>query len=89
VDSLPAAQVGLTGKTVAPRLYLAFGISGAPHHVLGMRSSSLIVAVNSDPQAPIFRLAHVSIVGKVEEVVPKLIGELRRRKDARTLVTAR
>lgn len=82
-------QVGLTGKTVAPRLYLAFGISGAPHHVLGMRSSSLIVAVNSDPQAPIFRLAHVSIVGKVEEVVPKLIGELRRRKDARTLVAAR
>lgn len=82
-------QVGLTGKTVAPRLYLAFGISGAPHHVLGMRNSSLIVAVNSDPQAPIFRLAHVSIVGKVEEVVPQLIGEIRRRKDARTLVAAR
>lgn len=82
-------QVGLTGKTVAPRLYLAFGISGAPHHVLGMRNSSLIVAVNSDPQAAIFRLAHVSIVGTVEEVVPQLIGELRRRKDARTLVAAR
>jgi electron transfer flavoprotein alpha subunit len=82
-------QVGLTGKTVSPRLYLALGISGAPHHVLGMRNSSLIVAVNSDPQAPIFRLAHVSIVAKVEDVVPQLIDELRRRKDARTLVGAR
>ncbi len=82
-------QVGLTGKTVAPRLYLACGISGAPHHVLGMRNSSLIVAINSDPQAPIFRLAHVSIVGKVEEVVPQIIGELRRRQDARKPVGAR
>lgn len=82
-------QVGLTGKTVAPRLYFAFGISGAPHHVLGMRNSSLIVAVNSDPQAPIFRLAHVSIVGKVEDVVPQLIDELRRRKQARTQVATR
>ena len=77
-------QVGLTGKTVAPRLYLACGISGAPHHVLGMRSSSLIVAINSDPQAPIFRLAHVTVVGQVEQVIPQLISELRQRKAVRS-----
>lgn len=76
-------QVGLTGKTVAPRVYIACGISGAPHHVLGMRNSSLIVAINSDPQAPIFRIAHVSVVGRVEEVVPQLVAELRRRREAR------
>jgi len=72
-------QIGLTGKTVAPRLYLACGISGAPHHVLGMRNSSLIVAINMDKQAPIFQVAHCAIVAKVEEVVPELIGELRKR----------
>jgi electron transfer flavoprotein alpha subunit len=76
-------QVGLTGKTVAPRVYIACGISGAPHHVLGMRNSSLIIAINSDPGAPIFRIAHVSVVGRVDEVVPQLIAELRRRKGAR------
>ncbi|GMV84560.1 MAG: electron transfer flavoprotein subunit alpha [Dehalococcoidia bacterium] len=76
-------QVGLTGKTVAPRVYIACGISGAPHHVLGMRNSSLIVAINSDPQAPIFRIAHVSVVGRVEDVVPQLITELRGRREAR------
>lgn len=76
-------QVGLTGKTVAPRVYIACGISGAPHHVLGMRNSSLIVAINSDAAAPIFRIAHVSVVARVEEVVPQLIAELRRRQEAR------
>lgn len=75
-------QVGLTGKTVTPRLYIACGISGAPHHVLGMRNSSLIVAINSDAQAPIFRIAHVAVVGRVEEVVPQLIGEVLARKSS-------
>jgi len=73
-------QVGLTGKTVAPRVYIACGISGAPHHVLGMRNSTLIVAINSDARAPIFQIAHVSLVGRVEEVVPQLIAELRQRR---------
>ncbi|HEY4669477.1 MAG TPA: electron transfer flavoprotein subunit alpha/FixB family protein [Tepidiformaceae bacterium] len=76
-------QVGLTGKTVTPRLYIACGISGAPHHVLGMRNSSLIVAINSDPQAPIFQIAHVAVVGRVEEVVPQLISEVRGRRASR------
>jgi len=76
-------QVGLTGKTVAPRLYVACGISGAPHHVLGMRNSSLIVAINSDPQAPIFRIAHVAVLGKVEQVVPELISEIQSRRATR------
>jgi len=73
-------QVGLTGKTVAPRVYIACGISGAPHHVLGMRNSTLIVAINSDARAPIFQIAHVSLVGRVEDVVPQLIAELRQRR---------
>lgn len=72
-----ARQVGLTGKTVSPRLYIACGISGAPHHVLGMRDSSLIVAINSDPQAPIFKIAHVSVVGDVQRIVPDLLEGLR------------
>jgi len=77
-----ARQVGLTGKTVAPRVYIACGISGAPHHVLGMRNSTVIVAINSDPQAPILRIAHVSLVGRVEEIVPRLIAEVRQRRSS-------
>jgi electron transfer flavoprotein alpha subunit len=80
-----ARQVGLTGKTVAPRVYIACGISGAPHHVLGMRNSTLIVAINADARAPIFQIAHVSLVGRVEEVVPQLISELRQRRPAPAL----
>lgn len=72
-----ARQVGLTGKTVSPRLYIACGISGAPHHVLGMRDSSLIVAINSDAQAPIFKIAHVAVVGDAHTIVPDLITSLR------------
>jgi electron transfer flavoprotein alpha subunit len=81
-----ARQVGLTGKTVSPRLYIACGISGAPHHVLGMRDSSLIVAINSDPQAPIFKIAHVSVVGDVHQVIPDLLSGLKKRQEAREAV---
>jgi electron transfer flavoprotein alpha subunit len=77
-----SAQIGQTGKTVSPKLYVALGISGAIQHKVGMQSSSVIVAINKDANAPIFEFSDLGVVGDVHEIVPKLTELVQQRKSS-------
>jgi electron transfer flavoprotein alpha subunit len=72
-------QVGFSGNTVKPKLYIACGISGSPQHLFGMRDSEIIIAINIDPSAPIFRIANYGIIEDMYKIIPKLIEEIKRR----------
>ena len=76
-------MIGQSGKTIRPRLYIGVGISGMSHHVVGMDGSELVVAINSDPNAPLFEVADICITGDFREIIPPLLDELRRRQGAK------
>jgi electron transfer flavoprotein alpha subunit/NAD-dependent dihydropyrimidine dehydrogenase PreA subunit len=79
----PTQQVGQSGRTVCPKLYFALGISGAIQHQIGMSSSEVIIAINKDPEAPIFSIADFGIVGDIFTVLPEVIAEVKRVLDSR------
>ncbi|MBR0056131.1 MAG: electron transfer flavoprotein subunit alpha/FixB family protein, partial [Kiritimatiellae bacterium] len=74
-------QIGLSGRTVKPKLIITCGVSGAIQFVAGMGGAETIVAINSDPEAPIFKVAHVALVGDLYAIVPELIAGIRARKE--------
>ncbi len=78
---LPAIrQVGISGRTVAPVIYLALGISGQANHLAGMDASRIIIAVNKDPSAPIFNVAKYGVVDNILEFVPELLNQMKQRQ---------
>lgn len=76
-------QVGKSGMNVSPKFYLAAGISGAPEHEEGMKNSGLIIAINNDPRAPVFNVAHYGVCADLLDVLPALTAEIRKRKEGR------
>ena len=79
----PDRQVGQTGKTVRPKIYIACGISGAIQHLVGMQDSDMVIAINRDRQAPIFEVATYGIVGDLFQVIPAITRKIRELKQAR------
>jgi electron transfer flavoprotein alpha subunit len=72
-----ARQIGITGRSIAPRLLVSIGASGKFNHVVGMRAAGTVLAINKDPDALVFDVADIGIVGDWREVVPELVGQLR------------
>ena len=74
-------QIGLSGRTVAPKLIICCGISGSVQFAAGMKGSEKIIAINNDPEAAIFKIAHIGIVGDIYEVVPALLAKIQEKKE--------